>query len=443
MSHPNKRLSLQSERSFDSSTGRPTKYFKLDRTYSDVVEDELYDPQTEDPPVVPSNSARKSPQFRTERIQNAYPQLFDKPVTQAPLLSYQRSDQYWPGMESGIRFDRDQRPDSRVDSPVIADKKQKLQQQVEQSTVSPKEAFLDYSENQSDNPEAENKASVFDRTSSRGFDDIPTSKRRTSHIPTSDASKISQYPQITPQAGLGEITVPKTITPVRANEKLSPKPVARGSIVKAGSLLPPSGPTKAQAVDNAAANAKIRALYKEESTTSNLSGGSELHSPPSVADSDGDYLSSGTTNVTQAAALNKTYECEECHESFDRAFNLELHVRIHARPPAPIASSQTLHDDEESDEDDGDHDSGDRLKNKGGGPHRCDWIVPSTGQVCGTIFSRPYDLVRHQDTIHRAKKLEFRCEICIAAGTNKIFSRNDALVRHMRHVHKKDLPRKP
>jgi 26S proteasome regulatory subunit N4 len=73
------------------------------------------------------------------------------------------------------------------------------------------------------------------------------------------------------------------------------------------------------------------------------------------------------------------------------------------------------------------------------GPHRCDWIIPATGERCGTSFSRPYDLIRHQDTIHGNKRKEFRCEICRAASVEKVFSRNDALVRHMRHVHNQEL----
>ncbi len=66
------------------------------------------------------------------------------------------------------------------------------------------------------------------------------------------------------------------------------------------------------------------------------------------------------------------------------------------------------------------------------GPHRCDRINPSTGRPCATIFSRPYDLTRHEDTIHNARKIKARCGYCTE---EKTFSRHDALTRHMRVVH--------
>jgi len=72
------------------------------------------------------------------------------------------------------------------------------------------------------------------------------------------------------------------------------------------------------------------------------------------------------------------------------------------------------------------------LRNSQAGPHRCDRINPSTGKPCNTIFSRPYDLTRHEDTIHNAQKKKVRCQLCTE---EKTFSRSDALTRHMRVVH--------
>ncbi|KAI9839687.1 MAG: hypothetical protein M1837_002068 [Sclerophora amabilis] len=72
------------------------------------------------------------------------------------------------------------------------------------------------------------------------------------------------------------------------------------------------------------------------------------------------------------------------------------------------------------------------MRNSQAGPHKCDRINPSTGKPCNTIFSRPYDLTRHEDTIHNARKQKVRCQFCTE---DKTFSRNDALTRHMRVVH--------
>jgi hypothetical protein len=72
------------------------------------------------------------------------------------------------------------------------------------------------------------------------------------------------------------------------------------------------------------------------------------------------------------------------------------------------------------------------LFNSQAGPHRCDRINPSTGKPCNTIFSRPYDLTRHEDTIHNARKQKVRCDLCT---DEKTFSRADALTRHYRVCH--------
>jgi len=66
------------------------------------------------------------------------------------------------------------------------------------------------------------------------------------------------------------------------------------------------------------------------------------------------------------------------------------------------------------------------------GPHKCTRINPTTGKPCNTIFSRPYDLTRHEDTIHNTTREKARCEIC---NDEKTFSRQDALTRHKKVKH--------
>ncbi|KAG7284854.1 hypothetical protein NEMBOFW57_009469 [Staphylotrichum longicolle] len=72
------------------------------------------------------------------------------------------------------------------------------------------------------------------------------------------------------------------------------------------------------------------------------------------------------------------------------------------------------------------------LLNTQAGLHRCDRINPSTGKPCNTVFSRPYDLTRHEGTIHNARKRKVRCDLCT---DEKTFSRADALTRHYRVCH--------
>lgn len=74
--------------------------------------------------------------------------------------------------------------------------------------------------------------------------------------------------------------------------------------------------------------------------------------------------------------------------------------------------------------------------------HLCDLVNPSTGHPCNKHFSRPYDLIRHQETIHASRKKIFRCVICEGRlnggsgnGKLKTFSRGDALSRHIKVKH--------
>lgn len=74
--------------------------------------------------------------------------------------------------------------------------------------------------------------------------------------------------------------------------------------------------------------------------------------------------------------------------------------------------------------------------------HQCDLINPASGLPCNKQFSRPYDLIRHQETIHASKKKIFRCVICEGRleggpgnGKQKTFSRGDALSRHIKVKH--------
>lgn len=73
------------------------------------------------------------------------------------------------------------------------------------------------------------------------------------------------------------------------------------------------------------------------------------------------------------------------------------------------------------------------------GPHRCEIVNSSTGRSCNKVFSRPYDLIRHQDTIHAPVRKTFKCEIC-GDNSKTTFSRMDALSRHIRVKHSSKHP---
>lgn len=112
-----------------------------------------------------------------------------------------------------------------------------------------------------------------------------------------------------------------------------------------------------------------------------------------------------------------TYTCtyHNCDYRFDSPNGLQRHKREAHRQTTPgghLISRDTS------------------LRNSQAGPHKCERINPSTGKVCNSIFSRPYDLTRHEHTIHTAGKQKVRCHIC---NEDKTFSRNDALTRRKFH----------
>jgi hypothetical protein len=121
-----------------------------------------------------------------------------------------------------------------------------------------------------------------------------------------------------------------------------------------------------------------------------------------------------------SSADTGTYTCtyHGCTQRFETPRELQKHKREGHRNAATVTSSMT---------------SAALLeRNSQAGPHKCERINPTTGKPCNTIFSRPYDLTRHEDTIHNARKQKVRCALCVE---EKTFSRNDALTRHMRVVH--------
>ncbi len=136
---------------------------------------------------------------------------------------------------------------------------------------------------------------------------------------------------------------------------------------------------------------------------------------------------SGTPQRPSDNWAGGTYTCtyHGCTLRFDEPALLQEHKREHKRGNGvgrPGAAGMTS-----------------ALLNTQSGPHQCDRINPSTGKPCNTVFSRPYDLTRHEDTIH-ARKQKVRCDRCT---DEKTFSRADALTRHYRTCHPKvELPSK-
>ena len=139
---------------------------------------------------------------------------------------------------------------------------------------------------------------------------------------------------------------------------------------------------------------------------------------------------------TSASAGTYTCTAPSCSARFDTAAKLHKHRRdAHPSSPprtpsTPYAPSPATHTPTSATFPSSS--TGAPSRNQQAGPHKCERINPSTGKPCNTVFSRTYDLTRHEDTIHNNRKQKVRCRLCTE---EKTFSRNDALTRHMRVVH--------
>jgi hypothetical protein len=154
---------------------------------------------------------------------------------------------------------------------------------------------------------------------------------------------------------------------------------------------------------------------------------SSLGGPLPVNDTSVPYIKEETDyynpiqRPSDTSANTGTYTCaySGCGQRFTTSTKLQKHRREAHRKSAPSGNSVSTA-------------AAIASRNAQPGPHRCMRVNPSTGKPCNTVFSRPYDLTRHEDTIHNSAKEKVRCELC---NDEKTFSRSDALVRHRRVKH--------
>ncbi|PHH65386.1 hypothetical protein CDD81_2490 [Ophiocordyceps australis] len=152
---------------------------------------------------------------------------------------------------------------------------------------------------------------------------------------------------------------------------------------------------------------------------------SSLDSPPLLSSSGSSSRESRSKTPVRCSVPRSyeggTYTCtyHGCTMRFETPWLLQKHKREgHRQPQGLVPNPRDV--------------SATVMFNTQAGPHRCDRINPSTGKSCNTVFSRPYDLTRHEDTIHNARKQKVRCDLC---SEDKTFSRADALTRHYRVCH--------
>jgi len=386
---------------------------KLDRTMTDVYADELYNPSFQITSAAPTStpSIAVSPQndVFSQRLQAATSQHLSA-NTQTPLTipSRERSPfrQGSPLAPSGNSFGT-QSPNVRFGTATHMREQQKLendaralQQQLERTspeqttpkTISPKDVDLVYHESEEDSkiplfPSQQSQRQTYhkqsssalepaesdDNASQRSYSSMVTSRRESSAYSNSSSTPQQSSFNFAPPAVPGNVRIPQQYPFV---------PQARRQ---------PSN------LSNVTEDFPATLTSMESSSSEYAPEPSEIKKPAG------------------ASADTGTYSCtyRNCTLRFDSPQKLQRHKREGHRNSAPEEGGMT-------------------SRNSQAGPHKCERTNPSTGKPCNSIFSRPYDLTRHEDTIHNSHKAKLRCQLCVE---EKLFSRNDALTRHLRVVH--------
>lgn len=365
---------------------------KLERTTTDAYADELYSPNF----TMPSQSSAQTSISPTsdlfhQRLQAANNQHLSA-VTNSPVSSTSRDrspfrtgspmaampmNDYRSAMGPQMHFGTAQQLREQQNKAMQdVQARQRIAEMATPQTISPKDAMLEYRE-----PEGDGNFPLFPQQDSNGFDADAINKAAAAHS----------------QQVFGGMPMDTNAF----NNFLS-------------SSMQSSVPVQQQ----------YPFIARPQSTVQSNGNASRATTRMGSADTGATESAHGIPQrPADTRADGGTYTCtyHGCTMRFDTPALLQKHKReghrqAHGlggprRPEAPGATA---------------------LVNTQAGPHRCDRINPSTGKPCNTVFSRPYDLTRHEHTIHNARKQKVRCDLCT---DEKAFSRADALTRHYRVCH--------
>ncbi|KAI4138591.1 MAG: hypothetical protein L6R39_006711 [Caloplaca ligustica] len=438
---------------------------KLTRTESDIYQDELYYPSltTSAPPqprqqYVPQEnylSPQKSTMF-SELLQaaqnghvtarSASPAASIKrersPFAPSSRLAAEELSRSAPNSPARLNSAAQMRQQQKAeaDAQAYAEHHSKPSDLVAPPTVSPKDVALDYNEADEDakmplfnQDKRENQLSTFasstpnlsqsdvdDNTSERSYRNMAPRRQRGSNLAASPASAQSGS-NITfmPPSVPSNIQMPQTYPFVAQFRRQS-------SSLRSTADAVPDFPTLTSMESS-----------KSETTPSENPVPIRPDFPSSAESTQRSPSSPGIQRPSDTAAATGSYTCTwpNCTARFETSAKLQKHRKEAHRssPPRPTAAAPTTSSTTTpTSATTPSSSNAPANRNQQAGPHKCERINPSTGKPCNTIFSRSYDLTRHEDTIHNNRKQKVRCQFCTE---EKTFSRNDALTRHMRVVH--------
>ncbi|KAM0797979.1 hypothetical protein BDR22DRAFT_861075 [Usnea florida] len=294
-------------------------------------------------------------------------------------------------------------------------------------TISPKEAQLNY-----DNTEDDAKVPLFPpiksepRYSSQNSNGVlhrgntdESSSNDQSYPSMATSRRESSASSANHQSGSGFSLMPPSVPALPQQYPFISESRRQSSSMRSSSDQVPEFPASLTSMESTKSE-----TGQAENVKLTLEADQSVHSPPSSQEAP-------IQRPVKTTASSGSYTCTSlnCHERFDTAAKLQKHRReahnAHSRyastPTTP--TSATLNSQAAANN---------VSRNNAPGPHKCEKTNPQTGKPCNSSFSRSYDLTRHEETIHNNRKQKVRCHLCTE---EKTFSRNDALTRHMRVVH--------
>jgi len=397
---------------------------KFERTYTDIAADNFYDPSAVAQSIQqtkPAQSSLLSPYRNNanDKVQRAL-QAAQYARSQSPSSTMSRSDSPF---RKGSPY-RQPANSFSVSSPMVgtaaaareqnhkADAAYGMKSQMQSSqdsepkTISPKDALLDYREG-----DEESKVSLFPDSGAE-YDAQYTSGDQYRNVtqsnfdtPSSSQQSYSRESWATPQFSPSYSTAagPSLQTSTSFNFATPTQTTMNGM----------SMPSTSQ-YRSASNNLMVDSTPEFPAHLTSMESSASEAEPPNSQSSD-QLLQKPTASGANSGTYSCTYH--GCSQRFETPQKLQKHKREGHRNanPGPSMTSAAILE-----------------RNSQAGPHKCERINPTTGKPCNTVFSRPYDLTRHEDTIHNIRKQKVRCALCVE---EKTFSRNDALTRHMRVVH--------
>lgn len=455
------------ERSIENRSNVP----KFSRTLTDAYADELFEPPLPAQPNPALSQARQTgsqgqPSLLSpysgvfsERLQEAtHDHISQRSISPASNLSRGKSpfregsefasdgystaasNAHSPATRLNSAAQMREQAKAESDAIALAQHQPRPDDLVTPKTISPKEVTLDYNETEEDAKMPLFPQETLQKRSKQPNQANIKQEREEPSSLIANRQFTSTYPAASSvtQSGSNHAFMPPAMPSSNQLPQQYPFLARRQSSIRSTSDIAPEFPAHLNSMES---------TKSDGSQTENKL----FHGLPSSAESSQQSQQSPSSpsllqRPQHTAADSGTYTCTapSCCLRFDTAAKLHKHRRdMHRQPSpprtpntpitpyAPTSSTQTP-TSATFPQSATSASSSSVNRNNQAGPHKCERINPSTGKPCNTIFSRSYDLTRHEDTIHNNRKQKVRCQLCTE---DKTFSRNDALTRHMRVVH--------